>query len=222
MKLIVEPILTESIQYLSEGEDKAKTYFIEGVFMQAGIKNRNGRIYPSEILENEVNRYNETHVKQNRAVGELNHPNSPTVSFDRVSHLITNLRKEGNDFIGKAKILSDLPMGKIAEGLIKSGVKIGVSSRGLGSVKQNKEGIMEVQKDFHLATVDIVADPSAPSAFVNGILEGVEYIFDATKGTYLEAQIDTIQKDLKENHKKLNDNDRLRLMENFLKGLSRI
>jgi len=177
MKLITE--MTENVQYLTELDEKSgqKNYYIEGVFMQSGIKNRNGRMYPEAILNKEVDRYNVEHVQKNRAMGELNHPQGPTVNLDRVSHIIKNLKVEGNNIIGRAKVM-DTPMGKIAKNLIDEGAKLGVSSRGMGSLKQNKEGINEVQNDFMLAAVDIVADPSAPNAFVNGIMEGKEWVWD--------------------------------------------
>lgn len=154
-----------------------KSYFIEGIFMQAEQKNRNGRVYPKKTLMDEVNRYNAEYVQKNRALGELNHPQGPTVNLDRVSHMIKELREQGNDVYGKAKIM-DTPMGDIAKNLIKEGAKLGVSSRGMGSLKQNSNGVNEVQKDFMLAAVDIVADPSAPNAFVNGIMEGAEWVWD--------------------------------------------
>ena len=177
MKLITE--LTEDVTIVTEArEDGKKNMFIEGIFLQGGIKNRNGRMYPIETLANEVNRYNESYVKSGRALGELGHPDGPQINLDRVSHVITSLRQEGSNWIGKAK-LTDTPMGNTARGLIESGVRLGVSSRGMGSLRLNKEGINEVQSDFHLATAaDIVADPSAPDAFVNGIMEGVEWIWE--------------------------------------------
>ena len=145
--------------------------------MQSEMKNRNGRMYPSNVLMNEVARYNKEYVEKNRAMGELNHPQGPTVNLDRVSHIIKELRQEGNDVIGKAKIM-DTPMGRIAKNLIDEGAKLGVSSRGMGTLKANKSGVNEVQKDFMLAAVDIVADPSAPNAFVEGIMEGKEWVWD--------------------------------------------
>tara|TARA_R110000737_G_scaffold258131_1_gene266684 strand:- start:72 stop:731 length:660 start_codon:yes stop_codon:yes gene_type:complete len=177
MKLITE--LSEDLQYnITEAkEDGKKDYYIEGVFMESAVKNRNGRVYPTEILENEVSRYNKEYVEKNRAMGELNHPQGPTVNLDRVSHIIKELKSDGNSIMGKAKIM-DTPMGKIAKNLIDEGAKLGVSSRGMGSLKQNKQGINEVQKDFMLAAVDIVADPSAPNAFVNGVMEGREWIWN--------------------------------------------
>lgn len=177
MKLITE--MTEDIQLLAEINEKTgeKDYYIEGVFMQSEQKNRNGRVYPSSVLMNEVARYNKEYVQKNRAMGELNHPQGPTVNLDRVSHIIKELRQEGNDVIGKAKIM-DTPMGRIAKNLIDEGAKLGVSSRGMGTLKANKNGVNEVQKDFMLAAVDIVADPSAPNAFVEGIMEGKEWVWD--------------------------------------------
>jgi hypothetical protein len=177
MKLITE--MNEDIKITEEINEATseKNYFIEGIFMQAEQKNRNGRVYPKETLMKEVNRYNEEYVQKNRALGELNHPQGPTVNLDRVSHMIKELREQGNDVYGKAKIM-DTPMGDIAKNLIKEGAKLGVSSRGMGSLKQNRSGVNEVQKDFMLAAVDIVADPSAPNAFVNGIMEGAEWVWD--------------------------------------------
>ena len=171
--------MTEDIQLLAEINEKTgeKDYYIEGVFMQSEQKNRNGRVYPSSVLMNEVARYNKEYVQKNRAMGELNHPQGPTVNLDRVSHIIKELRQEGNDVIGKAKIM-DTPMGRIAKNLIDEGAKLGVSSRGMGTLKANKNGVNEVQKDFMLAAVDIVADPSAPNAFVEGIMEGKEWVWD--------------------------------------------
>ena len=172
MSLLIKEIV-EDVQYITEAkEDGTKQYFIEGIIMQGDIKNRNGRMYPMETLRREVARYNENHVLQGRALGELGHPDGPTVNLDRVSHKIVSLQREGNNFIGKAQILST-PMGKIAESLLKEGVTLGVSSRGIGSVRPTKEGFTEVGEDFMLATAaDIVADPSAPDAFVEGIMEG--------------------------------------------------
>jgi len=177
MKLITE-VTFEANCVTEAREDGKKNVFIEGVFLQGGIKNRNGRMYPVETLAKEVNRYNEAYVKTNRAMGELGHPEGPSINLDRVSHMITSLRQEGMNFIGKAKLL-DTPMGNTAKGLIGEGVRLGVSSRGMGSLKMNNEGINEVQNDFYLATAaDIVADPSAPDAFVNGIMEGVEWAWE--------------------------------------------
>lgn len=176
MKLITE--ITEELEYIAEAkEDGKKDYKIRGIFMQGNLKNRNGRVYPMEVLSNEVKRYNEQYVSKNRAFGELGHPSGPTINLDRVSHLITKLTPEGDNVIGEAKIL-ETPMGNIVKNLIDGGASLGVSSRGMGSLKE-RNGIAEVQKDFYLATAaDIVADPSAPNAFVEGIMEGKEWIWD--------------------------------------------
>jgi len=183
MKLITEEI--ESVQVLTETVNGKKTLFIQGVFLQSECVNRNGRLYPFSIMEREVKRYNENYVQKGRALGELGHPDGPTVNLDRVSHKITSLTCEGKNFIGKAQILST-PMGKIAESLLNSGVCLGVSSRGIGSLRENNNGYKEVGEDFMLATAaDIVADPSAPDAFVQGIMEGVEWIYDASRNNWL-------------------------------------
>ena len=170
MKLITE--CSQDVEYIVEGKNKQQ--FIKGIFMQSDIQNQNGRVYPFSVLQNEVKNYNNKYVKESRALGELGHPSGPTINLDRVSHIITELYEDGKNFIGKAKIM-DTPNGKIVKNLIESGVRLGVSSRGLGSVKSNKSGVNEVQKDFVLSTVDIVSDPSAPDAFVNGIMEGREF-----------------------------------------------
>ena len=193
MKLITE--MTEDIQIVTEtiDEGKGREHFIEGVFMQSNLKNRNGRVYPRETLMNEVARYNKEYVSKNRAMGELNHPQGPTVNLDRVSHIIKELRPDGDNVYGKAKIM-ETPMGKIAKNLIDEGAKLGVSSRGMGSLKQNKEGENEVQKDFMLAAVYIVADPSAPNAFVEGIMEGREWVWD--NGILKEKHIAEYEKEI--------------------------
>ena len=176
MKLITEEI--SQVKIITEGKGSKKTLHIEGVFLQGGIKNRNGRMYPVNILNNEVNRYCENFVGKGRALGELGHPDGPTVNLDRVSHKITSLVREGNNFVGKAKLLST-PMGKIASSLIGEGVTLGVSSRGVGTLKEDQTGCKVVGEDFQLATAaDIVADPSAPDAFVNGIMEGKEWVWE--------------------------------------------
>ena len=216
MKLIREEI--ESVEFIVEERNGKKSLYIEGVFLQGDIKNRNGRMYPMETLRREVARYNENHVLAGRALGELGHPDGPTVNLDRVSHKITSLRESGSNFIGKAKILNT-PMGKIAESLISEGVKLGVSSRGVGSLQVTREGINVVGEDFMLATAaDIVADPSAPDAFVSGIMEGKDWVWDggilrekyATK-TY--ARINTLV-----DQKKL-DEQKLDLFNDFLANL---
>ncbi len=216
MKLIREEI--ESVEFLVEQKNGKKSMYIEGVFLQGNIKNRNGRMYPMETLRREVGRYNENHIQSGRALGELGHPEGPTVNLDRVSHKIVSLRESGSNFVGKAKILNT-PMGKIASSLIEEGVKLGVSSRGVGSLQQTKEGFAVVGEDFMLATAaDIVADPSAPDAFVEGIMEGKEWVWDggilrekfATK-TY--KQINTLV-----DQKKL-DEQKLNLFSDFLSNL---
>ena len=176
MKLIREEI--ESVEFLVENRNGKKSMYIEGVFLQGNIQNRNGRMYPMETLRKEVGRYNENHIAAGRALGELGHPEGPTVNLDRVSHKIVSLKENGSYFIGKAKILGT-PMGKIASSLIEEGVKLGVSSRGIGSLKPTREGVNVVGDDFMLSTAaDIVADPSAPDAFVEGIMEGKDWIWD--------------------------------------------
>jgi hypothetical protein len=176
MKLITE-VHEQDIQFVTEAkEDGGKNYYIEGVFMQGNIKNRNGRIYPMETLIKEVKRYNKEYVQQNRAYGELGHPQGPTINLERVSHMIKELYQDGDNIRGRAKIMTETPMGRIVKNLMDEGAKLGVSSRGMGTLKQ-KNGMNEVQNDFMLATAaDIVADPSAPSAFVEGIMEGVEWL----------------------------------------------
>lgn len=174
MKLITEHI--EDVQYITEEKNGKKSSFIEGIYMQAEQKNRNGRVYPKAVLESAVNKYIKEQVEKGRAVGELNHPDGPTINLDKVSHRITELRWDGNNVVGKALVL-DTPMGKIVKGLMEGGVQLGVSSRGMGSLEQ-KNGVSVVRPDFILATVDIVQDPSAPEAFVNGIMEGVEWIWE--------------------------------------------
>ena len=185
MKLIREEI--EKVEVLTESKNGKKSLYIKGPFLQAEKVNRNGRMYPMGIMEREVERYSKDYVAKGRALGELGHPDGPTVNLDRVSHKITELYKDGNNFIGKAQILST-PMGKIAESLLKDGVTLGVSSRGIGSLRETKNGYKEVGEDFMLATAaDIVADPSAPDAFVQGIMEGKEWIWDG--GILREADI---------------------------------
>tara|TARA_E500000331_G_scaffold146745_1_gene142796 strand:- start:784 stop:1434 length:651 start_codon:yes stop_codon:yes gene_type:complete len=176
MKLITEQI--EDVEFIVENRNGKKAMFIEGIFLQGDIQNRNGRMYPMDTLRKEVHRYNESFVASGRAVGELGHPEGPTVNLDRVSHKIVSLKESGSNFVGKAKILNT-PMGKIAQNLIDEGVKLGVSSRGLGTLAVNEEGVKIVSDDFMLATAaDIVADPSAPDAFVSGIMEGKDWVWD--------------------------------------------
>ena len=187
MRLITEVVEECNVAVEMNEETGKKTHFIEGIFMQGDIKNRNGRIYPSQILEKEMVRYNADFVETKRALGELGHPDGPTINGDRVSHLITEMKREGSNFTGKAKILGT-PMGEIVKTFMDEGVKIGVSTRGLGSVKATRDGIMEVQNDFHLATVDIVTDPSGPNCFVNGIMENAEYYYDIASGNWIAKE----------------------------------
>ena len=190
MKLITEEI--SSVKFITEGKGAKKKMYIEGVFLQGDIKNRNGRMYPVGTLAKEVERYNESFVQKGRALGELGHPDGPTVNLDRVSHKITSLKQEGNNFMGKAQLL-DTPMGKIAKSLIGEGVTLGVSSRGVGSLKEDRDGCKVVGEDFMLATAaDIVADPSAPDAFVSGIMEGKEWVWEG--GILREQQAAQTQK----------------------------
>ena len=188
MRLFTE--LNEEVQLITEAEENGKkSFFIEGTFLQGNIQNRNRRIYPVGILEKEVYRYMKENIEKNRAYGELGHPDGPNINLERVSHMIKSLKKEGNDFIGKAKIL-ETPYGMIVRNLLSEGANIGVSSRGMGTLKPNREGINEVQDDFRLATAaDIVADPSAPNAFVRGIMENTEWIWDATAGSWKAQEI---------------------------------
>ena len=189
MKLITEEI--SSVKFITEGKGAKKKMYIEGVFLQGEIKNRNGRMYPVTTLAKEVGRYNESFVNKGRALGELGHPDGPTVNLDRVSHKIVSLKQEGNNFIGKAQLL-ETPMGKIAKSLISEGVTLGVSSRGVGSIREDRTGCKVVGEDFMLATAaDIVADPSAPDAFVSGIMEGKEWVWE---GGVLREQQATITK----------------------------
>ena len=190
MKLITEEV--QKVKFVTEGKGSNKKLYIEGVFLQGNIKNRNGRMYPVETLSREVGRYNESFIKKGRALGELGHPEGPTVNLDRVSHKIVSLAQEGNNFRGKAQLLNT-PMGKIASSLLDEGVMLGVSSRGVGSLREDRDGCKVVGEDFMLATAaDIVADPSAPDAFVSGIMEGKEWIWEG--GILREQQAAQTQK----------------------------
>ena len=190
MKLIREEIETAKVT-ITEGKNGKKSHFIEGVFLQGEIKNRNGRMYPISTLQREAVNYNKKYIEKGRALGELGHPDGPTINLDRVSHLITSLKQEGNNYVGKARLL-DTPMGNIAKNLIDEGVKLGVSSRGLGTIRE-RDGVKVVMDDFMLATAaDIVADPSAPDAFVNGIMEGKEWIYN--NGAVQEQTVEQIKK----------------------------
>ena len=207
MSLLIKEIV-EDVQYISEdilneeGEKTGKNYFIEGVIMQGDIKNRNGRMYPASTLIKEMTRYNKNYVEAKRAYGELGHPAGPTINLDRVSHMFTELNQDGSNIIGRAKVM-DTPMGKIVKSLIDEGANLGISSRGMGSIKQNKDGVMEVQGDFMLATAgDIVADPSAPDAFVKGVMEGVDWVYDVASSSWTMANaFDQIEEEIKETAK---------------------
>ena len=191
MRLIAEEIT--DVQFLEEEKEGKKNYFIEGIFLQAELKNRNNRMYPLATLQKEVAKYNENYIKSGRALGELGHPDGPSINLDRVSHKIISLKEDGNNFIGKAKLL-DTPMGRIAKDLLGEGVKLGVSSRGMGSIRK-EENCNVVMDDFMLATAaDIVADPSAPDAFVNGIMEGKEWVWD--NGVLKEAAVAQIKQEI--------------------------
>ena len=219
MRLIKE--FNESIAYLTEEskDPKKPNVFIEGVFLQSDLKNKNGRVYPKEIMQREVQRYVNENVKTKRAYGELGHPDGPTVNLDRVSHMITDLREDGNNWIGKAKIM-DTPMGRIVKELISEGAQLGVSSRGLGSLKE-KNGINEVQGDFMLATAaDIVADPSAPDAFVSGIMEGKEWVF--VNGRWTEQDIEEAQSTISRASLADLEEEKMLVFSNFLDKLSKI
>jgi len=216
MKLIKEH--TEEVKYLVEEKlGKGKEYFIEGVFLQSNLKNRNGRVYPVEILDNEVKRYNDEYVNKNRAFGELGHPDSPTINLDRVSHMIKSLRRDGDNFIGKAKIM-DTPYGKIVKSLIDEGATLGVSSRGMGSLIPGEDGISIVADDFRLATAaDVVADPSAPGAFLNGIMENKEWMM--VDGKFVEQDHDRFKKTIQRASKSQLEETALKLFEQYLRKL---
>ena len=215
MKLIAEQI--QDVQYLKEEDEKGKSnYKIKGIFLQGNIKNRNGRVYPVEVLEKEVNRYNKEFVDENRAYGELGHPDGPTVNLERVSHMVTSLKRDGDNFVGEAKIMST-PMGKIVENIMDDGGKLAVSSRGMGSLEQ-KNGANYVKNDFYLATAaDIVADPSAPQAFVEGIMEGREWVWN--NGILKEVEIAEIQEDIERNIRSKNAKYQALAFAKFLKKL---
>ena len=214
MKLITEQI--ENVQILTEEKDGKKLLYIEGVFLQSELKNRNGRMYPFSVLNKEVERYNEEYVQSKRALGELGHPDGPTINLDRVSHRITSLRAEGNNFIGKAQIL-DTPMGNIAKSLLGEGVQLGVSSRGMGSIDK-REDCNVVRDDFMLTTAaDIVADPSAPDAFVNGIMEGKEWVWD--NGLLKEREVAKYQRYMDGASRRDMEERTLKVFEHFLSNL---
>ena len=219
MKLITETV--QDIQYITEArEEGGKSYFIEGPFLQTEIQNRNGRLYRKETMDKEVQRYIKEYVNTKRAFGELGHPDGPSINLDRVSHMIVSLKAEGNNYIGRAKIMTETPMGRIVKNLIDEGAQLGVSSRGMGSLKVNKEGVNEVQDDFYLATAaDIVADPSAPDAFVRGIMEGKEWMM--VEGRFVERHYDVAKAAIKA--AKTNDLEavKIQVFENFIRQISK-
>tara|TARA_Y100001949_G_scaffold119890_1_gene101960 strand:+ start:29 stop:679 length:651 start_codon:yes stop_codon:yes gene_type:complete len=216
MKLISEEAI--DVDFVTEeDENKKKSYFIEGIFMQSEMKNRNGRVYPKAILQKEVKRYTDKFINTKRAFGELGHPDGPTVNLERVSHMITELVEDGANFVGRAKIM-DTPYGKIVKNLIDEGAKLGVSSRGMGSLKPVQDGLQEVQSDFYLATAaDIVADPSAPDAFVSGIMEGKEWVWD--NGLLKEKEIVEYQKRIERATEISRNKVRIEAFENFITKL---
>ena len=216
MKLICE-VNEEKIEYNTEAKENGqKDYKIKGVFMQGEIKNRNGRVYPMQVLDEQVEKYKDNYIEKNRAYGELGHPSGPTINLERVSHMITDLYKDGNNYIGEAKIM-DTPYGKIVKNLMDEGASLGVSSRGMGSLKQNGNSQV-VQKDYHLATAaDIVADPSAPDAFVEGIMEGKEWIWD--NGVLREAQINEYKEEIEKYSKTNMEKAKLKVFSDFLSKL---
>ena len=217
MKLICE--INENLEYVTEaqGDGESKDHYIKGIFMQGNLKNRNGRVYPMEVLNKEVQRYQKEYIDRKRAFGELGHPSGPTINLDRVSHMITELKQDGDNYVGKAKILGT-PMGNIVKNLMNEGATIGVSSRGMGSLKPNRDGIAEVQKDFYLATAaDIVADPSAPNAFVEGIMEGKEWVWD--NGIIREATINDYKEKISKTSTKDLTATKLKIYEDFISKL---
>jgi hypothetical protein len=218
MKLISE--LVEQVNILvEEKESGKKDFFIEGVFLQGDLKNRNGRVYPVEVLDKEVKRYNEEYIDKNRAYGELGHPQGPTINLERVSHMIKELKRDGSNYVGRAKIM-DTPYGNIVKNLMQEGAQLGVSSRGMGSLKETGKGVMEVQDDFYLATAaDIVADPSAPDAFVKGIMEGVEWVWD--NGVLKAQKLEEMKKQIQKASKRSLPETKLKVFESFFKELSK-
>jgi hypothetical protein len=217
MKLITE--LNEEVNYLVEEKEGKKNYFIEGIIMQGDKGNKNGRIYPIATLEREMNRFNENYISKNRAYGELGHPSGPTINLERACIMFKNLRREGSNIVGRAKVL-DTPMGNIVRSLIDDEANLGISSRGMGSLKQLENGLMEVQDDFYLATPgDIVADPSAPEAFVRGVMEGVEWVWD--NGIIKAQKVEEMKNTIKKASKKQLQETQIRLFKEFFNELSK-
>ena len=216
MKLISE--LTEEVNLLVEEKDGKKEFFIEGIFLQADRQNRNGRVYPMNVMEKEVERYTKEYIDKNRAYGELGHPQGPSINLERVSHMIKGLTKEGSNYVGKAKIM-DTPYGNIVKNLMQEGASLGVSSRGMGSIKE-KNGIMEVQDDFYLSTAaDIVADPSAPDAFVRGVMEGVEWVMNPEGGFKMIQVADQMRTDLKKMSSKQIEEQKMSIFNAYINQL---
>ncbi|MFI5260750.1 MAG: primosomal protein [Candidatus Paceibacteria bacterium] len=222
MRLITEQL--DELEYLTEdkADGKGKHHFITGIFLQSAIKNKNGRFYPEEVMDNEVARYITERVAVNRAWGELGHPQGPQINLERASHLIVELKKDGTNYLGKARIASETPAGATALGLMECGGSLAVSSRGLGTLKPTKSGIMEVQGDFRLATAaDIVSDPSAPQAFVKGIMENVEWFYNAAEDSYFAEQLQDTKKTMHRMSKSQLEENALRLFDGFLSSLKR-
>jgi hypothetical protein len=218
MKLITETNLNISVLKEDTSSGGPKKYYIQGVFMESNVKNRNGRVYPDNVLGREVQRYNDQYVSQNRALGELGHPEGPTVNLERVSHMISDLRMEGNNVVGKSTILGT-PYGDIVRNLIDEGVKLGVSSRGMGSLKE-VNGYQQVQEDFMLAAVDIVADPSAPNAFVNGIMEGKEWVWD--NGVLKQVTVENYKNVITKTSSRNLEKTKIKIFEDFMSKLSKL
>jgi hypothetical protein len=218
MKLITETI--ENVQFITEEEGNKQNHYIQGIFLQSDLKNRNGRIYPKHIMEKEVNRFIKEKIDMKRAYGELGHPEGPTINLDRVSHMIVSLKEDGKNYIGKAKIL-DTPMGRIAKNLLDEGASLGVSSRGLGSLKMVENGMNEVQDDFFLATpADIVADPSAPDAFVQGIMENREWM--VVDGVWTYRNVEESRRAIQKASQRNLEEAKLEVFEKFLRSISRL
>ena len=222
MKLITEVL--EDINYLTEAKESGKkNYFIEGIFMQGNIPNRNKRMYSTETLDKEVARYNKDYIQKNRAYGELGHPQGPTINLERVSHMITKLDRDGDNYVGRAKIMTETPYGAIVKSLMDEGAQLGVSSRGMGSLKMGRNGIAEVQDDFYLATAaDIVADPSAPNAFVQGVMEGAEWVFNESTGTWKQIEVaDQMRSQIKRMSAAEVEAKKFAMFEQFLNSLTK-
>jgi hypothetical protein len=221
MKLLAE--INEQVSLISEANDAGKkSYFIEGIFLQGDIKNKNRRVYPSGILAKESVRYNSDYIQKNRAYGELGHPTGPNINLERVSHMITKLEQDGSNFIGRAKIMIETPYGAIVKALMDEGAQLGVSSRGMGTVKPNRQGINEVQDDFYLATAaDVVADPSGPNCYVNAVVEERDWVFDDRFGWRTLDVVEQQHKHLQNNYRNLTENDKLRMFKSFIDSITK-